>query len=104
VEDLVAATSDGQAQAANGSRLWGIVMIGKTTCHYRIPDETDHINLAESVGFIAFGFSEEGTPKKRTEPERLDWDETPELGSCISADRRWFNDSASSRAPPTPAV
>ena len=79
-------------------------MIGKTLGHFRILDETDYINLAESVGFIAFGFSEEGTIRKRTDPERLDWDETLELGPCVSADRRWFNDSVSSRAPPTPAV
>jgi hypothetical protein len=79
-------------------------MISKTISHYQIPDKTDSINLAESIGFIAFGFSEEGIPKKRTEPKRLDRDETPELGPCVSTDRRWFNDSASSRAPPTPAV
>jgi hypothetical protein len=79
-------------------------MIGKTISHYQIPDETDSINLAESVGFIAFGFSEEGIPKTRTERKRHDWDETLELGPCVSADRRWFNDNAGSRAPPTPAV
>jgi len=79
-------------------------MTGQTISHYQFPDEIDHINLAESVGFIAFGFSQERTPKKRTEPERLDWDETLKLGPCISADRPWFNDSVSSRAPPTPAV
>jgi hypothetical protein len=66
--------------------------------------EIDDISQVQSVGFIAFEFPEEGTPRSRTESKRLDWDETLELGPLISVGRRWFNDSASSRAPPTPGV
>ncbi len=79
-------------------------MIGKTISHSQISVEIEDINRAGSAGFMALGLPEEGTLKTRIELKRLDWDESLELGPHISEVRRGFNDSASSRAPPTPAV
>jgi hypothetical protein len=81
-----------------------ITMIGQTISHYQIPIEIEDINRVEGAGFMPLGLPEEGAPKTRIELKRLNGDESMELGPRVSSGKRRFNDSASLRAPPVPAV